>query len=118
MYKIQKTATIDGKEWVYVGLRTHWDAKKICEALGKSLPTIQELVTESDGSAWNGSVAVQRTRTALAQKLQAAFNVEWVWTPSLYPWTSCGAVYVSIVSGWVGGNSTFDRAYTGWTLCR
>jgi hypothetical protein len=117
-YTILKTAIIDDKEWIYVGIRSHWDAEKICKALGKDLPTVQELVTESNGSAWNGSVAVQRTRTELAKKLQSTFNIEWIWTPSLYPWTSCGAVYVSIVSGWVGGNSTFDRAYGGWTLCR
>ncbi len=117
-YTISKTVTIDGKEWVYVGVRTHWDAEKICQALGKSLPTVEELVTESDGSKWNGSVAVSRTRTELAKKLQAAFNVEWIWTPTRYSWTSCGAVYVSIVSGWVGGNSKFTRSNTGWTLCR
>ena len=76
---------------------TWWDADAACKSLGKSLLSVEDLV-----SGWNGSTG-EHTKTALLKALASELeSYHYIWTSDDY--SSCNAFYVSPYDGYVGDN--------------
>ncbi len=60
-----------------------WDAEFACDAIGgKELLSVDDLVTESDGTKWQGDYGTH-TKTALAEELYDMLGYQYVWTQNL-----------------------------------
>ncbi|MBR4926991.1 MAG: hypothetical protein IKY98_01555 [Alphaproteobacteria bacterium] len=60
-----------------------WDAEFACDAIGrKELLSVDDLVTESDGTKWQGDTGYH-TKTALAEELYDLSGDYYVWTQNL-----------------------------------
>ena len=60
-----------------------WDAEYACDAIGgKKLLEVDDLMTESDGSKWQGDSG-PHTRTALAEELYNFSGNYYIWTKNL-----------------------------------
>ena len=117
---VNKTETF----YVFKKQMSWWDAQSACKTLGnKDLLSVTDLITEEDGSTWQGDVGTH-TRTALAQELANALPDEWLtnsdtWTSTMKD--SCRAYVVrpsdGFVDYWTRGTVgfLFDRFYP---VCR
>ena len=96
-----------------------WDADAACKSVKKELLSVDDLVTESDGSAWKGDTGTH-TKTALANELYSkgwnSNGYPYIWTENLTD-NSCDAYYVSLD----GGNVYYYRRYSSYyyyAVCR
>ncbi|MBR6675487.1 MAG: hypothetical protein IKL32_06190, partial [Alphaproteobacteria bacterium] len=113
--------TMDDGTTYYVsnGPLSWWDADAACKSVDKSLLSIDDLVTESDGSAWKGDTGTH-SKTALANELYSkgwnSNGYAYVWTNNLTDGTSsCYAYGVNLSIGNVLHNYRYRNAYA---VCR
>ncbi len=97
---VSKTETF----YVFKKPMTWWDTVSACKALGnKDLLSVTDLITEEDGSTWQGDTGTHTT-TDLAQKLdnkvvaQDLFGNNYIWTSTTKD--SCRAYTVRLVDGY------------------
>ncbi len=59
-----------------------WDAEYACDTMGREMVEVYDLVTESDGSKWQGD-SNYHTETALANELDSYLGSCYIWTKNL-----------------------------------
>ena len=93
-----------------------WDAEFACDAIGgKKLLSVDDLVTESDGSKWQGDTGTH-TKTALANELNSYLGGYWIWTKNLTN-DNRYAFYVHLGYGYVHYGDRND-SYAYLAVCR
>ena len=96
-----------------------WDADAACKALGKSLLSADDLLTDWDETAWRNGTKNTFTRNELAKELYTnvfgGTGAPYIWTSDDYD--SCGAFLVLLRNGFVYSN---HRNYndTFFAVCR
>ena len=95
-----------------------WDADAACKSVKKELLSVDDLVTESDGSAWKGDTGTH-TKTALANELYSkgwnSNGYPYIWTENLTD-NSCYAYYVGLNYGFVTNYNRSGNYY--YAVCR
>ena len=92
-----------------------WDAEFACDAIGrKELLSVDDLVTESDGTKWQGDTGYH-TKTALAEELYDLSGDYYVWTQNLKD-DKKSAFTVYLDRGNVSYYNT--RGSDGFAVCR
>ena len=92
-----------------------WDAEYACNAIGgKKLLSVDDLVTESDGTKWQGDTGYH-TKTALAEELYNIWGDDYIWTKNLindnrYPFN------IGLDNGYVNNDRSSYNAYIA--VCR
>ena len=82
-----------------------WNAEYACDAIGREIVSVDDLVTESDGAKWEGDTGIH-TRTMLTQELYNIIGGYPIWTKNL---TSDRHVFgVNLSNGYVGGYLYFS----------
>ena len=94
------------------GAISWWDAEYACDAIGgKKLLSVDDLVTESDGSKWEGNTG-NYTKTALAEELYNIMGYNrYVWTQNLTTSNNKDAFYVGVDGLGRGRVLVFFRFY-------
>ncbi|MGN1063030.1 MAG: hypothetical protein ACI4QM_01750, partial [Alphaproteobacteria bacterium] len=90
----RRTITVNGTSEIWYissGFMSWWDAQSACNKIGKTMVTVDELV-----SGWSSLSIGYFTRTERAQKLYDAFGYGWVWTSDIRPSDSCYAYAFSV----------------------
>ena len=97
-----------------------WDADAACKSVDKSLLSVDDLVTESDGSAWKGDYGTH-SKTALANELYSkgwnSTGYPYIWTENLTDGVgSCYAYGVLLYDGDVSDDDRSGSDY--YAVCR
>ncbi|MBQ9738250.1 MAG: hypothetical protein IJV75_01900 [Alphaproteobacteria bacterium] len=120
--------TMDDGTTYYVsnGPLSWWDADAACKSVDKSLLSVSDLVTESDGSAWEGDYDTH-SKTVFASELYSkgwnSNGYPYIWTNNLTDGVnSCFAYFVYLSDGYVDYNDrNYGNYYGGsyyYAVCR
>ncbi len=92
-----------------------WDAEFACDAIDRKMVSVDDLVTESDGSKWKGDTGTH-TKTALAEELYNIWGYNYVWTENLTN-DNKYAFTVGLGHGYVYNDRRYGD-YSGLAVCR
>ena len=93
-----------------------WDAEYACAAMNREMVEVYDLVTESNGSKWQGDTGYH-TKTALANELYSYLGYYYIWTQNLTN-DNKYAFGVSLDLGLVYGYYRYVDNLGGLAVCR
>ena len=93
-----------------------WDAEFACAAMNREIVEVYDLVTESDGSKWQGGTG-PHIRTALANELNSYLGHYYIWTKNLTN-DNKYAFFVGLDDGYVDYYYRRNYANGNLAVCR